>query len=264
MQPLSVVIITKNEEKNIGRCLDSVASIADDVVVIDSFSTDRTREIALEKGARVFERAFDDFRGQKNFGLEKALFPHVLAIDADESPDEELQKSILEVKKSWAFDGYKMDMLTFYADAWIWHSGWHPDPKLRLFDTRKGAWRGKNPHEKFEFDRPDDPRSRSPRLRGCLLHFSFPTVESHWKKAETYSTLGAHFVVEKGKKVPFWRPFASSAAKFLKMYFLKRGFLDGRMGLKIAQISAWETFQKYQKARKIQRDQLGTTPDQRP
>lgn len=248
MNPLSAVIITKNEEANIGRCLDSLVGLADDVVVIDSFSIDSTVEIAEKRGARVILRQFDDFMGQKNFGIEQARFPLVLSLDADECPDEMLRQSIQKAKENPSFDGWRMNMLTNYCGTWIRHSGWYPDPKLRLFDTRKGRWAGKNPHEKFTFFAENTPVGQ---LDGHLLHFSYPTVESHLRKAEFYSTIGAEYLVASGRRVGWLAPWTHAAAKWFKEFVWLRGFLDGRAGWTIARISAWATFLKYQKARRI-------------
>jgi glycosyltransferase involved in cell wall biosynthesis len=246
MTPLSAIIITKNEEPNIGRCLDALAGLADEIIVVDSGSTDKTVEIAVAKGAKVVFRAFDNFRDQKNFGIAQASFPHIFSLDADEVPDETLRQSIISIKKYWVADGYRMKRLTNYAGKWIWHSGWYPDSKLRIIDTRLGNWAGKNPHEKMAFFAEKTPKT--PLLDGNLLHFSFPTVESHWRKAEFYSSVGAKYLVEKGRKIWFIERFIHASAKWIKMFLFRRGFLDGRAGWTIARIGAWETFQKYKKA----------------
>ncbi len=246
MTPISAVIITKNEEANIARCLAALAPIADEIVVIDSHSTDRTVEIAEKMGAKVVARAFDNFMGQKNFGIAQAKFPHVLSVDADECPDGELQRSILKIKENWVLPGYKLRMLTNYCGTWIYHSGWYPDPKLRLFDTRLGCWAGKNPHEKFEFYDKSSPGLLL--LDGNLLHFSFPTVEAHWRKAHDYSTKGAAFLIAQNKPVFWFQLVLNPVAKWLKTFVIGRGFLDGKAGWTIARISAFETFLKYKKA----------------
>jgi glycosyltransferase involved in cell wall biosynthesis len=147
--PLSVVIITRNEEANIGRCLNSVKEIADEIVILDSFSTDRTCAIAEEMGARVFQQEFAGHIQQKNEALKFARFPHILSLDADEVPDEELKKEIQNVKANFSFDGYSFNRLTNYGGQWIRHGGWYPDKKLRLWDSRKGHWGGTNPHDRF-------------------------------------------------------------------------------------------------------------------
>src|SRR3954465_7519353 len=150
MLPLSAVIITFNEEKNIARCLDSLIGIVDDVVVIDSFSTDKTEEICKSKGVRFIQHVFEGHIQQKNWAITQAKFPHILSLDADEALDETLKQSILLLKNNWQKDGYYMNRLTNYCGKWIRHCGWYPDKKLRLWDSRKGHWTGTNPHDKYE------------------------------------------------------------------------------------------------------------------
>src|SRR6185312_8761206 len=178
MPKISVVIITKNEEKNIGRCIDSVKDIADDIIVIDSFSTDKTEEICKSKGARFVQHAFEGHIEQKNYATSLTEYPHVLSLDADEALDDTLKKSIAEVKENWKYDGYEMNRLTNYCGTWIKHCGWYPDRKLRLFDKTKGKWGGINPHDKFELQ----PNSTISRLRGDILHYSYYTIDDHYKQ----------------------------------------------------------------------------------
>ena len=150
MTPVSVVIITFNEEHNIARCLDSVKGIADEIVIVDSFSKDKTKEICLSYGAKFIENKFEGHIQQKNFAITQAKYPHILSLDADEALDEKLRNSISEVKKNFVHDGYYMNRLTNYCGKWVHHSGWYPDTKLRLWDSRKGQWAGVNPHDKYE------------------------------------------------------------------------------------------------------------------
>ena len=146
---LSVVIITFNEERNIGRCLESVMGLAEEIIVVDSFSTDNTREICEQYGVRFLENEFHGHIEQKNWAKEQAKFDYILSLDADEALDQELYREIMEVKQNWQGDAYKMNRLTNYCGKWIHHSGWYPDTKLRLFDRKKGDWGGNNPHDKF-------------------------------------------------------------------------------------------------------------------
>ena len=140
MIQLSAVIITFNEERNIGRCIDSLQGIADDIVVVDSFSSDKTKEICLSKNVRFVEHAFDGHIEQKNWAITQAKHPHILSLDADEALDEVLKKSILEVKQNFTQDAYQMNRITNYCGQWIKHCGWYPDTKLRLWDSSKGYW----------------------------------------------------------------------------------------------------------------------------
>ena len=196
MQELSVVIITRNEEKNIERCLDSVKDIADEIVVVDSFSTDRTEGICRSKGAKFFLHAFEGHIEQKNYAVTLSSFNHILSLDADEALDETLKKSILEVKHNWKYDGYEMNRLTNYCGKWIHHCGWYPDRKLRLFDKRKGKWGGINPHDKYQLVEGGAPGF----LKGDILHYSYYTIEDHYKQIEYFTTINSKASFEKGKK----------------------------------------------------------------
>ena len=142
MIKLSVVIIAFNEERNIARCLQSVKDIADDILVVDSFSSDKTREIALSYGARVIEHGFEGHIQQKNWAITQSKYPHILSLDADEALSDELKKSIIEAKSNWQFYGYNMNRLTNYCGKWVRYCGWYPDKKLRLWDCRQGEWKG--------------------------------------------------------------------------------------------------------------------------
>lgn len=239
---LSVVIITFNEERNIGRCLDAVKDIADEIVVVDSFSTDGTEAICREKGARFTRHAFEGHIGQKNFALSCATHPFVLSLDADEAPDEELKKAIRNVKADFTADGYTMNRLTNYCGKWIHHCGWYPDTKLRLFDSRKGKWGGLNPHDKFEMN---DASSQVIHLPGNILHYSYYSVGEHYKQAEKFSSISANALFQQGARSNFFKAALKATAKFIRNYLVKLGFLDGYYGFVISKISAWETWKKY-------------------
>ncbi|MFL5754531.1 MAG: glycosyltransferase family 2 protein [Bacteroidia bacterium] len=248
MPQLSVVIITYNEEKNIARCLDSVKDIADDIVVVDSFSRDRTKEISVAKGARFVEHAFEGHIQQKNWAITQARFPHVLSLDADEALDERLCKSIAEVKKNWTKDGYYMNRLTSYCGHWVKHCGWYPDKKLRLWDSRKGSWTGINPHDKYEMY---DGDKTTGYLDGDLLHYSYYSVEDHYKQVEYFTGISAKAYFNEGKKAPVFKLIVNPVAKFIDHYLLKLGFMDGKAGYLISRISAYATYLKYKKLRAL-------------
>jgi len=224
MPKLSVVIITRNEEKNIGRCIDSVKDLADDIVVIDSFSTDRTEEICKSKGARFIQHDFIGHIEQKNYAVMLTEYPNVLSLDADEALDDTLKKSIAEVKENWKEDGYEMNRLTNYCGTWIKHCGWYPDRKLRLFDRSKGKWGGMNPHDRFEMQA----GSTIGRLKGDILHYSYYTIEDHYKQIEYFTTINSKASFDKGKHAPVWKLYLAPAVKFIKDYFIRLGFLDGQ------------------------------------
>jgi len=248
MIQLSVVIITHNEEKNIARCIDSVQGVADDIVVVDSFSTDRTEEICKSKNVRFVQHKFDGHIEQKNWAITKAKFPHILSLDADESLSDELKKSILAVKNNWAKDGYYMNRLTNYCGQWIRHCGWYPDRKLRLFDSRKGKWGGMNPHDKYEMSWNDKVAGF---VAGDILHYSYYSVDQHYKQAENFAEISAKAMYLKGRTISSFMIYLKSVFKFFRNYFFKLGFLDGRYGYIICKITAWETFLKYSKLRRL-------------
>jgi len=249
MLKLSVVIITRNEEKNIGRCIDSVKDIADDIVVIDSFSTDRTQEICKSKGARFIQHAFEGHIEQKNYAVELTEYPNVLSLDADEALDDTLKRNIAKVKEAWKCDGYEMNRLTNYCGTWIKHCGWYPDRKLRLFDKRKGKWGGTNPHDKFEMQA----ENTIGRLEGDILHYSYYTIDDHYKQIEYFTTINAKASFDKGKHAPVWKLCLAPIVKFIKDYFIRLGFLDGQAGWQICRLSAWATYVKYKKLRALWR-----------
>ncbi len=244
MIKLSVVIITFNEERNISRCLDSVKDVADEIVVVDSFSTDKTREICESRNVRFIEHKFEGHIEQKNYAMNQASYDYILSLDADEALSDELKTSILEVKKDWTHDGYTFNRFTNYCGKWIRHSGWYPDVKLRLWDRRKGKWQGVNPHDKCVLE----PGAKVKHLKGDLLHYSYYTIEEHILQANKFSTIAAEQLVKKKKHVPFIKVLINPFFKFLRNYFLKAGFLDGYYGFIICTITAHETFQKYAKA----------------
>jgi len=248
MTPISVVIITFNEERNISRCLESLKDVADEIVVVDSFSKDKTEAICKEFNVRFVQHAFEGHIEQKNWSITQAKYPHILSLDADEVLDETLKKSILEVKNEWKFDGYTMNRLTNYCGKWIHHCGWYPDTKLRLWDSRLGTWGGDNPHDKFEMNS-DDPEIA--HLKGDILHYSYYSLEDHYKQVAYFTDILAIAQFKKGKKAPLFIFVFSPIVKFVKDYFIKLGFLDGRVGFRICRISAFATFTKYKKLRQL-------------
>jgi glycosyltransferase involved in cell wall biosynthesis len=251
MPEISVVIITFNEEKNIARCLDSVKGIADDVVVVDSFSTDRTEEICKTKGVRFVQHKFDGHIEQKTWAISQAKFPHILSIDADEAFSDDLKASVLEVKNNWTKDGYYMNRLTNYCGQWIYYCGWYPDRKLRLWDSRKGKWQGINPHDKYEMNEGD---KATGFLKGDILHYSYDTVADHYKQVENFTNIASKELFKAGKQADLFLIWVSPVIKFIRDYFLKLGFLDGQAGYSISRISAYATYLKYKKLQTLWKD----------
>lgn len=248
MIKLSVVIITYNEQKNIERCLLSVKDVADEIVVLDSFSTDGTQSICEKHGVKFFQHKFDGHIQQKNRAITYALNPHILSLDADEALDEVLIKSIKEIKQNFSKDGYYMNRLTNYCGHWVKHCGWYPDTKLRLWDSRKGEWAGINPHDKYELF---DGDKNTGFLKGDILHYSYYSVEDHYKQVEYFTNIASKAYYENGKKAPFFKLLVNPVAKFVDHYLLKLGFLDGKAGYLISKISAYATYLKYKKLRGI-------------
>lgn len=241
MISLSVAIITYNEEARIGACLEAVKDIADEILVLDSHSTDRTRTICEENGATVMLHSFDGHIQQKNRALAYTSHPYVLSIDADEILTPELKTSISRVKHNWTHDGYYVNRIPNYCGQWIQHGGWYPDKKLRLIDKRKGAWKGLNPHDRLELRE----GTTSSGLEGNLLHYSFASVEEHVLQVAKFSVLAAKAAHKEGKQSNIFKICSHPFWKFVRDYFLRLGFLDGYYGFIIAMISAYAKFLKY-------------------
>jgi len=248
MIPLSAVIITHNEERNIARCLDSLKLVADDIVVVDSFSTDKTEEICRSYGVRFIQHKFKGHIEQKNWAITQAKYPHILSLDADESLSEELQQSIAAVKNNRQHDGYYMNRLTNYCGQWIRHCGWYPDKKLRLWEASKGKWGGLNPHDKFEMN---SVKSNIGFLKGDILHYSYYSVEEHFIKIDYFANIASKALFENKQRATFVKRFISPVAAFLRDYFLRLGFLDGYYGYVISKSSAIATFKRYQKLHQL-------------
>jgi len=247
MLKISVVIISFNEESCIERCIRSVKSIADDIVVVDSFSTDRTKEICNGLGVRFIQHKFEGYRDQKNLAVSLAENDHILSLDADEALSEDLCNSIKEVKTSWNFDAYYCNRLNNYCGQWIYHSNWYPDKKIRLFDRRKGQWGGYNLHETVQMSK----GSTTSLLQGDLLHWVHNTIEEHIQKANMFSTIGAKEYYNDGRKAGIFSPVFHMIWRFFKSFILRRGYRDGFYGFVICSISAYTSFLKYVKLRQF-------------
>ena len=248
MIKLSVVIIAYNEEKNIERCLLSVKEVADEIVVLDSYSTDNTEAICKKHNVKFFQHKFDGHIEQKNRAITYASNLNVLSLDSDEALDEELIDSIKKIKNDFAKEGYYMNRLTNYCGHWVKHCGWYPDKKLRLWESKKGEWRGINPHDKYELF---DGDVKSGYLSGNILHYSYYSVEDHYKQVEYFTGISANAYMKNGKSAPLFKLFVNPIAKFIDHYFLKLGFLDGKAGYLISKISAYATYLKYKKLREL-------------
>lgn len=242
---LSVVIITYNEEKNLGRCLESVRRIADEIIVVDSNSTDKTVEIAEQYGAKVFQHPFEGYVKQKIIATNHATHNWVFTLDADEVVTPELEQSILATKTGNNLDAYKIARITNYCGKWIKHSGWYPDYITRLFDRTKGQWHGGNIHEHWELDN----KVEIGLLGGHLLHYSYPTISSHIGKIEKFTELSARDAVARGKDCSLLKVLLVPGWNFFVTYILKLGILDGYYGFIICKLDSYVSFIKYAKIR---------------
>ena len=244
---LSVVVITLNEEQNIGRCLESVREVADDIVVVDSYSTDRTMEICKEAGARFIQHTFHSHIEQKNWAITQARFPHILSLDADEALSDQLRESILKVKKSWSHDGYLFNRCTNYCGTWIRHTTWYPSRKLRLWDSRKGSWGGINPHDRFMLE----PGTSQQKLNGDLLHYSYYSVPEHHQQLEKFATIQAAEMKSRGKRATAVDAVMHATWRFINDFIIRMGLLHGTKGFTISRLGAKEVWLKYRKLSKL-------------
>ena len=244
MAPLSVVIITYNEEKNIARCMQSVLPIADEVVVLDSFSTDRTADIVKEMGGTFHRLAFKGYGAQKNAAAALASNDNILFLDADEALSEQLCNSIRQEKlRGFPADGYLMNRLNNYLGQWIRHGSWYPDRKLRLANKKKSSWSLDIVHESLVPHKD----ARIGLLSGDLLHYTYTNYDDHVDKNNRYSRLSAQLLFEKGKKATWFKLTFNPFWAFFTSYFLRAGFLDGFNGFVIAVHIGHLTFLKYSK-----------------
>lgn len=243
MAKISAVIITKNEQQNIERCIKSLHNVADEVLVIDNGSTDNTINIAKSLNARVIETTWQGYAATKNFGNQNAENEFILSIDADEALDDELKNQIINVKKDLRIDdAYSFNRLTNYCGKWIKHCGWYPDTKLRLWNKNAGKWEGLI-HEEVKLQ----PYVKVVHLKGHLLHYSYYSSQQHYLQADKFTTLTAQNDFEKGKKGNFFQLIFAPIFKFIKSYFFQLGILDGKAGLQVCRISSLATYWKYKK-----------------
>jgi glycosyltransferase involved in cell wall biosynthesis len=242
---VSATIISLNEEKNIRAACESVAW-ADEIVVVDSRSTDRTQQMAVDCGARVIEHAWPGFAEQKQFAAEHAQHEWIFSLDADERVSEELKHSIDEVRAkddAHRADGYLVARRAFYMGRWIRGGDWYPDRQLRLYRKSHGQWQGAYVHESVQMK----PGSRVEKLRGDLLHYPFADPSDHRRMiAERYAPLAARKLFAQGRRTSRLKLATIGPATFVRNFILKGGFRDGRAGLTIAKLAAHHASLKYQ------------------
>lgn len=245
---ISVVICTKNEERNIGRCLRAVENIADEIIVVDSKSTDQTPAICKSfPKVRFYEVEWEGFSETKNHANSLATQDYILSLDADEELSLECQNEIRKIKPQ--LDGvYTINRMTNYCGQWIKHSGWYPDRHIRLFPKEGSSWAGQI-HERIQFDSNLEVKD----LAGVVNHFSYYTIEEHWSRINNYSSLGVKKYLGYSFPKLILLMIVNSKVRFLRHYILKRGFLDGFAGFVIAVLSAAAVFLKYAKAYQLKK-----------
>jgi len=241
MLKLSVVIISFNEEKDIGRCLDSVGDVADEIVVVDSLSTDRTHEICKSHGVRLISHPWEGYVNQKNYALEQAKYDHVLSLDADEALSGEMNFEILSIKKNWEFDGYIFNRKNKYCGKWMEFTTLYPDRKLRLFDRRKGRWTGYDPHDHIEMEA----GSRIKKVKADILHWAMEDIEEQKRKALNFARVAAKAYADEGRKPWPGQCLVHASWRFLREYFFRLGIFDAKQGLWFSWYAAKYTYLKY-------------------
>jgi glycosyltransferase involved in cell wall biosynthesis len=246
---ISAVIITFNEEQNIARCIASLVPVADEILVVDSFSTDRTKAICEGFNVRFLENPFEGHIQQKNYAMGQASYDVVLSLDADEELTGTLQQSILSLKKDWKENAaWRVSRLTSYCGHWIRHCGWYPDRKIRLWDRRHGKWGGINPHDKVIVD----PEISVENLNGDMRHYTYHSLQEHITQMNKFSDIASLEAHKRGKKVIVWWHIALYPVfTFFRNYLFKLGFLDGYYGFIVCFNSGYYRFLKYSKLNEL-------------
>jgi glycosyltransferase involved in cell wall biosynthesis len=238
-----------NEERNLARALRSIALLADEMVVVDSGSTDQTREIAAGFNARFLEHAWEGYARQKNYAASQARYDWIFSMDADEAASPQLAWQLQQLKEAGAGEmaGFTMPRLTCYRGRWIRHCGWYPDRKLRLYDRRRGRWEGDYVHEGVRV------AGEVGALSGNLLHYTCDSVGEHLRTLERYTTLAAQEAAAQGKPWRLSQMLALPPWKFLETYVFRQGFRDGVDGFLIATLAGYYVWRKHAKLRQMTR-----------
>jgi glycosyltransferase involved in cell wall biosynthesis len=247
---VSGVVICFNEEDTIARCLESLAW-CDEIIVVDSGSTDRTREIARQATPRVIEQEFLGYVKQKNFALDQASHDWVVCLDADEALSEELQ---LEIARSLADDagtvsGFILDRMTYFLGVWHDRGEWYPDPQLRVFRRSRGRWVGLDPHDRVALDGPVR------KLPGQLHHWNYRNLSEHIQTIDRFSALLAREMHAHGRRCRVWDLVLRPLGRFLKGYLLRQGFRKGLPGFLVSASTAYYVLMKYAKLWEIERSE---------
>ena len=241
--PLSAVIITYNEEEHLEKCLSSLIGVVDEIIVVDSYSTDKTEAICRKYNVTFIQHKFEGYIEQKNYAIQQASHNYILSLDGDEALTDELKESILTVKPHWDHDGYYSKRLNNYCGQWIKHSDWYPDKKLRLFKKGSGEWRGINPHDSYTLKS----GKKLGKLKGDLLHWIYRDYEEHKQKVENFSNIASKAYYKLGIKSTYLKIILRPSWAFIKSYFLRCGFLDGKNGFIICKEQFNVTYYKYTK-----------------
>lgn len=247
---LTVSIITLNEEKNLARTLESVKKFADEIVIVDSGSTDKTEEIAKNFNAKFYFQKWLGYGPQRNKAIELASSEWVLNIDADEEISEELAKKIADIKddKNDKIDVFKINFMSVCFGKKIKHGGWSNSYRIRLFKKNSGRFNENNVHEEFITN------SHIGKINEYILHHSYSDLEDYFTKFNKYTTLGAIEYYKKNKKASLVSIVLNPIYKFIRMYFFRLGFLDGLEGFILAITSSLYTMVKYYKLKEICRN----------
>lgn len=242
MSKISACIISFNEEKTIEDCLKSLAGVVDEIIVVDSLSTDKTKEIAAKYTDKIYDQPFLGYIEQKNMAVTKANHDWILSLDCDERLTDELRDSILSIKVNLEHaDAYRMARKTFYVYRWLNHC-WYPDFKVRLFNKNSAQWGGVNPHDHVDVE-----GDNIITLKGDIQHYSFNSISEHIQTMDRFTEIGAQEIIKRGKRVTLLSPWTHGLWTFLKLYIFKRGFLDGYAGLVVSVLSGMHAYTKYVK-----------------
>lgn len=252
MKPVTVIIISFNEERHIAATLQAAARVADEIIVVDSGSTDATKSICEQQGVRFLERAWTGYGDQRNFAVSNASHDMILALDADEVLSEELIQAMLAEKQAgFTAEVYNLDRLNNYYGKFVHHGIGYPDHITRAYNKHKARWNNRAVHEFLEYDAGIKPTL----LKGKLLHYTTNSISDHIIKSDRYSSLSAQHYFEKEKAEPgFLKLVLSPAFRFFKGYILKAGFLDGWHGYILAKMHAKVVFDKYAKLKMLYRN----------
>ncbi len=245
---ISAVVISYNEERNMARCIESLIDVVDEIIVVDSFSTDQTKEICEKYNVRFYQHDWLGYSKTKNYANSLAKYDWILSLDSDEALSDELAQSLIHEKQNLNGNSYIFNRKANYCGQWINHCGWYPDKKIRLWKKDIAAWEG-NIHEELIFKTKEETNS----LNGDILHYSYYSISEHISQTNKFTDIAAEQMLSQNKKVSLLKLFFSPIAKFTSSYFFRLGFLDGFYGFVICVLSANASFLKYSKLRQLTR-----------